>query len=469
MEPTSTASIRTVRWFLAALLAVNLYRAMTQSVTPGEAWNYDRFIAPEWTEALARFDVNNHVLNTLLVRISTAWFHLTELSLRLPSLLAGVLYLWVVFRMARRWFGDGLPFLAAIGLLTLNPLVVDALSEARGYGMALACWMWALELILESVESFSVQKLNLAAMCLGLCVAASLAFAAPAIALLVAFLVWSKTSGWKGGVPSGSACQPGALALIVFLTAFVLLAIPLNHAEWKTLGVGAASLRQTINEITAVSLGTSSKVVGAIARVGLALVAVAGLLAAVRDWRRRDGALIALTGASLALTLVFPIASHRWWHTPFPQAGAIYLIPLTVLPVTAMILKRPNKAARIAFLLVSAGLLVRYVAEFPFGMYAAGSQFAGARTLAKTLREKAGNGAVRIGASLAAEPIINYYRIRYRQGNWQPIEHRALTSTYDYYVLTPADAALIQQRHLRVLYRDAGLTLAQSHEIAPDP
>src|ERR1035437_1327749 len=457
MEPTSTASIKTARWFLAALLAVNLYRAMTQSVTPGEAWNYHRFIAPAWTEALARFDVNNHVLNTLLVRISTAWFHHTELSLRLPSLLAGVLYLWVVFRMARRWFGDGLPFLAVIGLLTLNPLVVDALSEARGYSMALACWMWALEMILESVESFSVQKLNLSAMCLGLSMAASLAFAAPAIALLVVFILWSRSSGRAGA----SACQPGALALIFLLTAFVLLAIPLNHAEWKTLAVGATSLRQTINEINALSLGTSLKVVGAMARVGLALVAVASLFASVRYWRRRDGALIAFTGASLALTLVLLLAAHRWLHTPFPQEGAIYLIPLTVLPVTAMILKRHNKSAQIAFLSVSAVLLARYVAEFPFGMYAAGSQFSGARTLAKTLRASAGHGWVRIGASLAAEPIINYYRLRYRQGNWQPIERQPLTGAFDYYVLTPADPALIEQRHLHVIYRDRGLTLAQ--------
>src|SRR5665811_1375611 len=83
------------------------------------------------------------------------------------------------------------------------------------------------------------------------------------------------------------ARPPGrALALVFFLTAFVLLAIPLNHAEWKTLGVGATSLRQTINEITAVSLGTSLKVIGAIARVGSALVAVAGIYASARYWRR---------------------------------------------------------------------------------------------------------------------------------------------------------------------------------------
>jgi uncharacterized membrane protein len=459
MEPTSTASIKTARWFLAGLLAVNLYRAMTQSVTPGEAWNYDRFIAPTWVEALASFDVNDHVLNTLLIRISTARFHLTELSLRLPSLLAGVFYLWVVFRMARRWFGDGLAFLAVIGLLTLNPLVVDTLSEARGYGMALACWMWALELILESVQSFSASKLNLSAMCLGLSVAASLAFAAPACALLVVFLAWSQCGG---AVPLDRARPPGrALALIVFLTAFVLLAIPLNHAQWKTLGVGATSLRQTINEITALSLGTSLEVIGAIARVALALLAVAGVAAAFRHWRRKEGAIVALPGATLALTLVFLIAAHRWLHTPFPQDGAIYLIPLTVLIVTAVILKGHNKAAQIAFLSISVVLVARYVFVFPLGPYAAGRQFAGARTLAKTLRGQAGTRKVWIGASVAAEPIISYYRTRYRQGNWQPIERRPLTGAYDYYVLTPADAALIEQRHLHVLYRDAGLTLAQ--------
>src|ERR1019366_6543874 len=111
-------------------------------------------------------------------------------------------------------------------------------------------------------------------------------------ALLVAFLVCSKSSGGAGGPRGDPARQPGSLALIVFLPAFVLLAVPLHHAAWEKLGVGATSLRQTINEITAVSLGTSLKLIGAIARVGLALAAVAGIYASARYWRRRDGGLI---------------------------------------------------------------------------------------------------------------------------------------------------------------------------------
>jgi hypothetical protein len=124
-------------------------------------------------------------------------------------------------------------------------------------------------------------------------------------------------------------------------------------------------------------------------------------------------------------------------------------------------LKWKHKAAQVAFLVAAAVLLARYAAEFPFGMYSAGRQFSGARTLAKTLRGKAGRGAVRIGVSLGAEPILSYYRMRYGQANWQSIDRGPLTGTYDYYVLTPDDAALIEQRHLHVMYRDAGLTLAQ--------
>ena len=45
-------------------------------------------------------------------------------------------------------------------------MVLDAMSEARGYGMALACLIWALELMLELAEQFSEAKFNLAAVLL---------------------------------------------------------------------------------------------------------------------------------------------------------------------------------------------------------------------------------------------------------------------------------------------------------------
>jgi hypothetical protein len=171
--------------------------------------------------------------------------------------------------------------------------------------------------------------------------------------------------------------------------------------------------------------------------------------------------MVGITGATLALTLVLLLVGHSILLTPFPLEGAIYLVPLTVLPVTAGILKGKNKAAQIAFLGLSGLLLVRYLTEFPIGPYSAGSQFGGGRILAKTLREKVGPVAARIGVSPDAEPIMNYYRTRYRQGNWQLTERQTNIASYDYYVLTTGDAPVIEQRHLRILYRDTGLTLAR--------
>src|SRR5215831_2862421 len=233
MQPTSTGSIRIAKFALLVIFAWSVFRAATQSVTPGEAWNYDRFIGPHWNESLAQYDSNNHILNTVLVRISTARIHLTEFSLRLPSLVFAALYLWVAYRIVRRWFGSGKMFLAVLGLLVLNPLILDAMSEARGYGMALTCWMWALELV-TSGGSMAV-----AGVLLGLSVSGSLAFLAPAAALI---LVARGRRKWD------------YMPQLAILTAFMLLILPLNHAEKDAVFQGATSLRQSLNELTAGSL-----------------------------------------------------------------------------------------------------------------------------------------------------------------------------------------------------------------------
>ena len=457
MEPTYTASIERpgiplavilARWLLGLLVLISVVRAMTQPVTPEEAWNYDRYIGSTWKEAFSRFDVNNHVLNTLLVRTSTARIHLTELSLRLPSLLAGILYLLAVYRLARRWFGDGAVFLAVVCLLACNPLVVDGLSEARGYGMALSAWTWALCLILEAVQQFSGRKLNLAGMCLGLSVAASLAFAAPACALLLISALWFGAEG-----------RQNRMAQIAFLTLFVLLVIPLNHAEWATLGVGAGSLRQTLLFLSEASFGISMGPKNAAIPLAAGCLAMGGAIAAFRRAGRRQDALIVFAGAVLPLLFVMLLGAHRYFHTPFPREGSVFLAPLIILLLSSMILKWNSKVAKSAYLVLCGILMLRYFAVSSVGNYRDTAQFSGGRILAKSLRRRAGTAAVRVAVSQDAETVLRYYRSRYRQSNWE-LSSKQLDQPYDYYVLTTADSGLIGQRHLHVMWRDRGLTLA---------
>jgi Dolichyl-phosphate-mannose-protein mannosyltransferase len=419
MERASTVSTRTVLALLAALVAFNVYRAATRDVTPAEAWNYDRYVGVTWEESLRHFDLNNHVFISLLERISTKRFHLTELSLRLPGLVGGLLYLWAVFRLCRRWFVPGVEFAAAVAVMVLHPWVIDALSQARGYGFAMAFWLLALDLLLQCMQESNGRKLNWAAIWLALSVASCLAFIVPVLGLLATFK-------WRVRRP---LARDLIVPLLVFL--FVLLAIPLNRVLLSDFAVGAN--RWPVSTWL----------------LGSAVFAVVFLAV-----RRRDS-LTPLAGGTVLAALAILFLAHRFLSARFPEEGAIYFVPLLTLAGLGTL-----RGARRLLILAASVVCLIYIAQFPAGPYREGRQFAGSREIAKTLRAAVGQRAARIATSLDLEPVMNYYRTRYRQGNWDRIERKALTGGYDFYVLTSADRTWVDRLGLRVVAHTPGIILA---------
>ncbi len=473
MEPDSTASTKIARSLLAALFAVNVYRAATQSCTPDEAVTYNRFVGPPLREALSVMTANNHVLNTLLAIISTSYFHLTDLALRLPSVLCGALYFWAVYRLSRRTFGTGPLFLAAVALLTLNPLVLDHLSAARGYGMAMAFWLLAFELMLEylelnqpiAVDNINL-KINLAAVCLGLSVASSLAFIVPVAALGCSFALW---------VRAGQAGRRSHLwrrfAIPAFVAAFLVLVIPLNRADFATFNIGATSLRQTVGSITALSFSHGQTwslppLIAAVARVGLGVVVITVVFAGAQILSRREQgrvkSLLVLLAGTVLLAFVALELANRILRVRFPVNGsALYFIPVATLAALALVCKANRKPLNLGALVAAAALVTVYLIQFDVHIYGEWPEYAEARSLVKAIRQNAGLRHIRIGAGPGIEAVLNYYRARYRLGNWDPVDGLALNGSYDYYVVKRRDEAVLEQRHLHVVFRDANLTVAQ--------
>jgi hypothetical protein len=463
------------RALLVALFAVNVYRAATQSVTPDEAATYNRFVGPPLREAFSVMTANNHVLNTLLEIISTSYFHLTDLALRLPSCLGGGLYLWAVYRLSRRTFGTSLLFLAAVALLSLNPLVLDHLSAARGYGMALAFWMWALEFMLEYLESGQSlatrklnQKINLAAVCLGLSVASNLAFIVPVVALACGFAVLASL---ETGPAAGLSHFVQQFAIPALVTAFLVLVIPLNHVDLATFNTGATSLRQTLHSITALSLfhGNPSSlppVLAAGVRVGLGLLVMAVVFAAVQILRRRQRgrveSLLVMLAAAMLLTFVTLELARRVFSVSFPVNGsALYFIPVTTLAGLALVRKLNRKPLELCAVIVAVLCVASYMIQFNVRIYGEWPEYAEARSVVRAIRRDAGPRHIRIGAGAGMEPILNYYRARYRLGNWDAVNSQPLAGSYDYYVLSQQDAGLLDQRHLHLVFRGTNFIVAQ--------
>ena len=134
---------------LIALSVTNIYRAKTQSITCDEAYSYELWTSQPLSRMFVAYDTGNHVVQNMLSKISVAALGLSELTLRLPSLLAGFLYFIAIYRISRLVFGADSLFLLSVCVLSLDPLLLDLLSAARGYALALAFCTWALYYMLK--------------------------------------------------------------------------------------------------------------------------------------------------------------------------------------------------------------------------------------------------------------------------------------------------------------------------------
>ncbi len=219
---------------LAAAWFWHAARAVTAAVTTDEAFTALDFAGKPWLDMLAYYDANNHVLHTILVKLSLDAFGWNLAALRLPALAAGLLYSAMIWRLGRRWFGDTLSFFALCAFAAWAPPVAEYFSLARGYSLALAFFAWAL---FESEEPGTVRwpRVSIA---MGLSVASNLVFAIPSAALTATLLLRE-----RGLSRFRSLVVPGAvLALIVN-------ALPLSRAYPGNFYYGAASFAKSVRSI----------------------------------------------------------------------------------------------------------------------------------------------------------------------------------------------------------------------------
>jgi len=173
---------------IAAVFLINGYRAVEQSVTYDEAWNYLFLAVGPWASIFLQYDAGNHVLHSILIKLTCGLLGSSQLALRLPSLLAGLVFLINAMRLSRllaprsRMF-PVLSFLA----LSINPLVLDYLSMARGYSLALAMFSCAtLEALgLASGPAPRARRFLFLGVFLALAVSSNLTFLFPSAAVFL--------------------------------------------------------------------------------------------------------------------------------------------------------------------------------------------------------------------------------------------------------------------------------------------
>ena len=186
---------------LAALLIFGLtvYRAATLAFTVDEASTYIGYVQHGWNGIFhGPFDANNHILYSIFEKFSRQWFGMSELSLRLPALAGAALFLWSLASLCARLV-PGLSFsLLSFLIVAGNPLTLDFMVAARGYGLALGLLAFALLQLIEWTEDSRPKRIVIASVALGLSAAANLIFAISSIAAVsVALLVLLRRQQFK--------------------------------------------------------------------------------------------------------------------------------------------------------------------------------------------------------------------------------------------------------------------------------
>ncbi len=125
---------------------------ITQPIRTDEAVTYLHYASRSLPLALSNYSApNNHLLHTLLVWISVHLFGNTEIALRLPAFVMGVLLIPVTYGVGRTLANRRTGLLAA-ALVAVSSVLIEYSTNARGY--TLQCALFGVSIIL----AFSVRS-----------------------------------------------------------------------------------------------------------------------------------------------------------------------------------------------------------------------------------------------------------------------------------------------------------------------
>ncbi|MBK7870599.1 MAG: hypothetical protein IPJ74_07920 [Saprospiraceae bacterium] len=92
----------------------------------------------------------NHILNTLLTKLSMNIFGQEQWAARLPNMLSFALYFYAAYHICLQLFKNHLlPFLGCLAFFIFNPFLLDFFSLCRGYGMSNALMLCSAMFLLK--------------------------------------------------------------------------------------------------------------------------------------------------------------------------------------------------------------------------------------------------------------------------------------------------------------------------------
>lgn len=315
------------------LIFLSIYKAKTFPFTHDESLSFAIFTwQPSWAES-----ANNHVLNTSLMQITSALFGNSEVSLRLPNILALGIYLAFTLLIIKR-LQSMLLRLAGFVLVNLNLYCFDFFSLARGYGLALAFTsssLYVLVLFFENRRQSSFYVYMFMSSVIGaIAVLSNFAFINYYLSLLtVTILLLLFDFRWQ--IKKMFCNIKFHFYFIIngiFTSFFVIKLLDLQHRGELYFGGKEGFFKDTIGSLVKVSFYSmphSPAVELFVKNIILAFYVVFSIALVGCLIKRKTDNLFVLFSSLLLCVSLLPVAQHLFFQSLFPiERAALFYIPL---------------------------------------------------------------------------------------------------------------------------------------------
>ncbi len=394
-----------------------VHRAMEASFTHDESYTYLYYPRLPVSDLVLHTEpfTNNHLLNSLLMKFSSLVFGVSEFTLRLPNVLALLLYFFFLYMIF--WPLSVAVSVTAFTMLATNPYMMELFSLARGYGLSWGFLLTGAYYLLKIYETWRIKYIILFQLAFLLATLSSFPVVTTYAASLGALiLLWAKDH--RAGV---EAADRRSLFSIIGLTALncMLLAIPVIQVLNEKLDFGG---KDGFVRSTGASIvnglwfkGIPDRFLVPVFFV-ITLVLFAGAIRYFRRERGNERSWILFSLVALGTFIIIMLQNVILGIDLPIQRFALYMVPVSALPIAYAIdsSSRSKWVGVCALVVLSARPVIHFFKDFGVEhsvewQYDVSTKDA-MRAIRDHLERKPTDLPVRIGANWLFEPTMNFYR-----------------------------------------------------------
>ncbi len=424
-----------------------LLRAVEVPITHDEAYSYQNYINKPFEEIINSQlpTANNHILNSILSKVSINILGDTIFSLRLPNLLALIIYCISSIGLLKSLVTNRAYIVFGFLILLANPFMFEFWSLCRGYGLAIGFMMASSLQLIKFSRSQKLSTITLSYVFAILSVYSNFTILHYYVAVIIAtgYIVIKSRAGYAKAIVS---MLSATIVLLLLVAAPILILMRKGELYF---GGDNGFIQDTVTSLVQESFYITHENLALVISVAICLLT---LLSCIAVFKKKKDSFIWIL---LLVPVLSIISQHYLLGSKFLLGRtALFLYPLTVLVLLTSVTLLTKKASRFimpVWVLLSIGtFLFRYnITSAKVWSYDQYTPFILDRMVALKENEEP----IKVYLDWWFTPSIRYYTEHEYQGKFDYIEKFGEVAfekaEYDYYYIQKWEIEKVSDLYIR--------------------